>query len=416
MLPNDYTPLAFPVTDAYERILYLNPTQSPVFTVQQGNYFQVQFEIPNILSIKLDEIWLKCNFTPGFTSTNGGDTFATVQPAFVPWVGQSSIERMWATIGGANAFNQYQTHLAANVQMNLMNNSITRNNMQYQYGSGQPQTGSVPQPQVCRWKPMVWDQTHLNSTGLLPVGKLPKVILYFQFTNPTNNMYYAGTPAGTVSLNYTVDSLQLQVVQVASKQWDETLKTIPLSWCSREWYYQLVPLGLSTTQTIQVPVPWKYIRGIVMVIRRVQDIQAIGPTSINKLVEYSPEVSNIVNLNVIINGLKRQMQDFQNIDWLSELKRLLPRSEYCDYFIDSKIGPTASSPNNTNVRTIYGLLLGQCYDTKTESGINGPALSSQISIVVQFTNSFTVANQADIFILHDRWIWISSNGTSTLDE
>jgi hypothetical protein len=300
--------------------------------------------------------------------------------------------------------------------MNLTMNNINRNDSQYQYGSDQPQTGTTPLPQVCRWKPMPWDQTHLNSTGLLPVGKMAKVIFYFQFTNPNNFMYYAGNPAGTVSLNYTIDSLQLQLMQVASNQWDATLKTIPLSWCSREWYYQLVPMGLSTIQTLQVPVPFKYIRGIVMVIRRVQDIQAIGPTSINKLVEYSPEVSNVVNMSVMINGIKRQMQDFQNVDWLFELKRLLPRARYCDYFIDSKIGPTALSPNNTNVRTIYGMLLGQAYDPATESGINGPSLSSQISVQMQFTNAFTSSNQMEIFLLHDRWVWINSNGTSSLDE
>ena len=47
-------------------------------------------------------------------------------------------------------------------------------------------------------------------------------------------------------------------------------------------------------------------------LRRLQDIQDITPTGINKMVEYSPDVTNIVRLNVKINGIKRQLQDFQN--------------------------------------------------------------------------------------------------------
>ena len=72
-------------------------------------------------------------------------------------------------------------------------------------------------------------------------------------------------------------------------------------------------------------------------IRRVQDIGNIAPTGINKLVEYSPEVSNIVTLNVSINGIKRQLQDLTDIDWLYELKRLMPQARYCDYFLNLKL-------------------------------------------------------------------------------
>ncbi len=46
-------------------------------------------------------------------------------------------------------------------------------------------------------------------------------------------------------------------------------------------------------------------------------------------------------------------------EWLYELKRLYPEAQYCDYFLESKIGPTASQPGNSNVRTIYGYISGQ---------------------------------------------------------
>src|SRR6202034_4217217 len=102
-----------------------------------------------------------------------------------------------------------------------------------------------------------------------------------------------GTPAGTISLQYLVDTLQLQIVEVASPTLAQSLSTAPYSWCAREWYYQTVSLTNSQKQSIQVPCSFKYVRGLVFVIRRVQDIGNITPTGINKLVEYSPEVSNI---------------------------------------------------------------------------------------------------------------------------
>jgi hypothetical protein len=86
--------------------------------------------------------------------------------------------------------------------------------------------------------------------------------------------------------------------------------------------YQNIALTTSAIQSIQIPCSFKYVRGLIFVLRRTQDIQDITPTGINKLVEYSPDVSNIVNLNVKINGIRRQIQDFQNgFEWLPELKR-----------------------------------------------------------------------------------------------
>jgi hypothetical protein len=61
--------------------------------------------------------------------------------------------------------------------------------------------------------------------------------------------------------------------------------------------------------------------------------------------------------------------------------------ETCDYFLASKIGPTASNPSYTNVRTIYGLLVGKNYDNSTESGIDTGSVSSAINIQIQWTNN-----------------------------
>ena len=88
------------------------------------------------------------------------------------------------------------------------------------------------------------------------------------------------------------------------------------------------------------------------------------------------------------------------------MKRLFPASETCDYFIESKIGPTASNPSNTNVRTIYGLLVGRCYDPATESGLDTGGISSAINIDITWTNNLVSNNLLEVFILHDRWIQI----------
>ena len=246
---------------------------------------------------------------------------------------------------------------------------------------------------------------------------MQKVILSIYFAAAPFCMYYAGTANGTINLNYTLDNLQLQVIEVASPTLANALSTSTLQWCSREWYYQTLNLSSSSKQSLQVPCSKKYVRALIFVLRRNQDVQDITPTGINKLVEYSPDVSNIVKLNVRINGVNRQLQDFQNgFEWLYELKRVYPEAQYCDYFLESKIGPTASQPGNSNVRTIYGLLVGRNYDTQTESGMDTGGISSAINVDITWTNALQSTNTLEMYILHDRWISIGPNGATLLTE
>ena len=415
-LPRNYKNLYFPNTDAYENNLYLYPLTSGSINVS-SQAVKVQWELPNILALRLDEIWLECYYTPNFTSTNGGDTFASVQPSMVPWRGPSSIERITATIGSNTAFDYYGNNLMNNIVMNLQNNAMIRNNYQFMGGDGQFQGGTTAQPLFTRFKLRYFDKDHLNQTGILPVGKMAKMILSVYFTPASFCMYYAGTALGTISLNYTIDNLQLQVIEVASPTLQQALSNSSLQWCSREWYYQSLQLLGSSKQSLQVPCSFKYVRGLIFVLRRNQDIQDITPTGINKMVEYSPNVSNIVQLNVRINGVYRQLQAFQNsYEWLYELKRVFPPAQFCDYFLDSKIGPTASHPEYTNVRTIYGLLVGQNYDPQLESGIDTGGISSAINIDITWTNNLADPNTLEMFILHDRWITIFPNGSTLVTE
>ena len=125
VLPKSYKNIYFPPTDAYENNLYLYPLTSGSINVGQQSV-KVQWEIPNLLALRLDEMWVECSYTPNFTSTDGGDTFATVQPSMVPWIGPSSIERITATIGSNTAFDYYGSNLMNNIAMNLQNNALTR--------------------------------------------------------------------------------------------------------------------------------------------------------------------------------------------------------------------------------------------------------------------------------------------------
>src|SRR5690348_11797151 len=130
VLPKSYKNLYFPTTDAYENMLVLYPLTSGGINVSSQSV-KVQWEVPNLLALKLDDIWIECNYTPNFTSTSGSDTFASVQPAFVPFRGPSSIERITVTIGSNTAMDYYGNNLMNNIALNLQNNSIIRNNYQF---------------------------------------------------------------------------------------------------------------------------------------------------------------------------------------------------------------------------------------------------------------------------------------------
>jgi hypothetical protein len=60
-----------------------------------------------------------------------------VKPSFVPFRGPSSIERLTLTIGSNTAFDDYGNALMNNLALNIQNNSILRNNYQFQGQDGQ---------------------------------------------------------------------------------------------------------------------------------------------------------------------------------------------------------------------------------------------------------------------------------------
>jgi len=414
LLPRSYQNLYYSPTDAYESVNIVYPLTSGQIVVGAQSV-KVQFEIPNLLAIKLDDIWIECQMTPNFTSTSGSDTFSSVQPSFVPFRGPSSIERINLTCGSNTVLDYYGNALMNNISMNLMNNTIIRNNYQFMGEDGLFQGTTSPQQMYTRFKLRYYPYDHLNEQGVLPVGRMPKMILSLYFTAASFNMYYAGAAIGTVSLSYALDNLNLQLREIASPTLNKALSN-GMSWCSREWYYQTISMSTSAKQSLQIPTSFKYVRGLVFVIRQLSNIQNITPTGINKLVEYDPEVSNIQLLNVKINTIRRQLQDFTSFQWLYELKRMFPSVETCDYFVEPKIGPTPAVPGNTTVRCIYGLLIGNNYTPEVESGIDTGGISSGITLEITWTNNLTNPSILECYILHDRWIAVAANGTTTLIE
>ena len=118
-----------------------------------------------------------------------------------------------------------------------------------------------------------------------------------------------------------------------------------------------------------------------------------------------------------INGVRRFLQDLTRpYDWLYELKKVFPSSRAADYFIESRIGPTNTNASYTNVRTIYGLLVGQSYDDKTESGVNTGKISSAISIEITWLNNLSSTHVLECYIIHSRTINVYPNGTTLLIE
>jgi hypothetical protein len=281
LLLRSYQNVYFSDTDAFEQINVIYPLTSGSINVSQQSV-KVQFEIPNLLSIKLDDIWIECNYTPGFSSTSGSDTWTSLQPSFVPWRGPSSIERITLTIGSNTALDYYGNALMNNLVMNLQNNSITRNNLQFMGGSGQFQGTSSPQPMFTRFKLRYSPLDHLNQQGLIPCGKMAKMVLSLYYTPASFVMYCAQAAVGTVTLNYTIDNLQLQLREVAGPTVNRALSN-GLAWCSREWYFQSLSISNASSQSIQVPTNFKYLRGLIFVFQRIQDLQDITPTGITNL-------------------------------------------------------------------------------------------------------------------------------------
>ena len=100
----------------------------------------------------------------------------------MPWRGPSSIDRITLDIGSNKALDYYANNLMNNLTINIQNNALTRNNFQFMGGDGQFQGTTSAQPMFTRFKLRYWPYDHLNQNGVLPVGKMSKMVLSLYFT------------------------------------------------------------------------------------------------------------------------------------------------------------------------------------------------------------------------------------------
>ena len=211
---------------------------------------------------------------------------------------------------------------------------------------------------------------------------MQKVVIDLYF-NPANVcMYYTGTPAGTISLNYTVSNIKFKVEDTTSAQIGKSLSTQPLEFSYQEWYWQQYPLTPSAQSiSIQLPNNFRWVNSVVAVIRKVSDVYAItGAAAPNKLKYYSSDVSEIVKANIRQQGQLRYPEPLSSsIDMMHEIKKVLPCTKYCDYFQDVK--------TNATTHSIFAFRLGRSISEGVESGVNCSNWSAPTYMEVTFKSA-----------------------------
>ena len=68
-IPSDLIAFNKQPTDAYDDFTILLPSQLTDITVTNSGVQKIKMELPNIKSLRLNQIMLECTLTPGFTST-----------------------------------------------------------------------------------------------------------------------------------------------------------------------------------------------------------------------------------------------------------------------------------------------------------------------------------------------------------
>src|ERR1043165_3747646 len=94
-IPSDLIAFNKQPIDVYDDFTVLLPSQLSSITVTTGND-KIKLELPNLKSLRLDMV--ECTVSPGFTSTSGNDTYASILPQFVPLIA-SIINRFTIFVG-----------------------------------------------------------------------------------------------------------------------------------------------------------------------------------------------------------------------------------------------------------------------------------------------------------------------------
>src|SRR5579872_207513 len=167
--PQSVQNVYFPVSDCYELLQWTTPT-TPTSQLITSSGIKSTFILPNLVGIKLASLELQCNLTVNFTSTSGSDTFASIQPAFCPYRGVSQVERVTIRVGSNVVADMYSHADRENAFLNMMTNTVIRNDWQLLGVSGAFQGGTAAAAQQSRWKLMYEPFSLLNEDGYLPTG------------------------------------------------------------------------------------------------------------------------------------------------------------------------------------------------------------------------------------------------------
>lgn len=231
--------------------------------------------------------------------------------------------------------------------------------------------------------------------------------LYFNAAPYVMYYTYASAPAGTITLSYTISNLVLRIEDVWSDLIEASINSKGLNFSYTEMYWQQTPITPSA-QSIS----------ILALVRKTSDITAINagltsaPTSsvVNKLRQYTGDLTEVTKANVIIAGIPRYAEDLStSLALVHELKKLFPSAQYSDYFQNITTNGTTNS--------MYVFRIGRDIGETRESGVDCSSLSAAATLNMTWTSALQNTNYVlDMFVIHTRYITISGSGDVVIRE
>ncbi len=402
VIPPEYFSRLKPACSSFEQCVKIQPLMTQFSSSNVA--YKVVCELPNI-NFRLSEVYLEAAVTVTFTSNSGTDTYATVQPTIVPYA-TSLINEVRMICGSTQVSDIRQCNVIYNWQQNISSNSITRLAETYNNVTGVAYTAATPQT-------FRFPLSHLGNdfwsleNGIWPGQHTLKTNLEIYWEVPAYCIYAAGTIVGTsFSFAYSVSGFNVQVIQVSDPNLDSLISSRGLIINYLEWYWYQQALPLSAQQTIQIPIAYNSVRGIVWGVRRVADLSS--NTLATKQYLMSSELTDIVSLDLRINSQKRQQDVFVGVEEaIPETRRLFPIANMSDYW--------SSLTLNKTTHQLLGMLAGQAYCTSCTSGLNTQRVQSQMYLEITWTSALSTASVIDIFVLHDRALTIT-NKSLYIDE
>jgi len=394
-----------PKTDAFDSMVNVYPVTPNAFNVSTTQQ-KVTFYLPSIANLRLSELYLEGDFTANFSSTNGADTFAIVQPAFVPYF-SSLVNRVTMFIGTVQVIDNLTNNLRYNVMQNIRTNSLTALAETLNNPTGVFVGGTSPSSQFGRFQfTKYYDEIMSADRGILPVGILPRVQLDVYFDIPDRVMWRAGG-AGTITLSYAVNNLRLQIDSVRSNLVSSVISQRGINVCHSEWYYQNSPITAgSVTLSVQVSTQFRYLNKIVGVITKLSD--ETDQTNRDKLKVYSNQVTATTKYNARLNALNRFPEPLVGQEVLAELRRCFPEANLASFFSD---------PSNTmTTHAVFAAEVGNCYDREMESGYNTSSAQNQCYLELTFSSAISSTSNFNLFLVHDRWLVIDNRGVYDITQ